>query len=53
MTPNGVLRLWQALGQALQNYQVVQTQPAPAPGTPQPVIPPGNESTGGSGDTQS
>jgi hypothetical protein len=37
MTPTGVLRLYQALGQALQNYQIVQTQPAPAPGTPQPV----------------
>lgn len=49
MTPNGVLRLWQALGQALQNYQVVQNQPAPLPGTPQPVIPAGNESNGGSG----
>lgn len=38
MTPTGMLRLYQALGQALQNYQIVQTQPAPAPGTPQPVI---------------
>jgi hypothetical protein len=37
MTPTGMLRLYQAIGQALQNYQVVQTNPAPAPGTPQPV----------------
>ena len=37
MTPTGVLRLYQALGQALQNYQIVQTQPAPPPGNPQPV----------------
>ena len=37
MTPNGVLRLYQALGQALSNYQVVQTNPAPAPENPQPV----------------
>jgi len=37
MTPTGVLRLYQAIGQALQNYQIVQTAPAPAPETPQPV----------------
>lgn len=37
MTPAGMLRLYQALGQALQNYQVVQTQPAPAPSTPSPA----------------
>jgi hypothetical protein len=30
MTPTGALRLHQALGQALQNYQIVQTAPAPA-----------------------
>lgn len=37
MTPTGMLRLYQALAQALQNYQIVQTNPAPEPGTPQPV----------------
>ena len=31
MTPTSVLRLAQALGQTLQNYQVIQTNPAPAP----------------------
>jgi hypothetical protein len=41
MTPTGVLRLYQALAQALQNYQIVQTNPAPAPETPQPVNPAG------------
>lgn len=38
MTPVGLLRLYQAIGQALQNYQVVQNAPAPAPQTPQPVV---------------
>jgi hypothetical protein len=37
MTPVGLLRLYQAIGQALQNYQVVQNAPAPAPQTAQPV----------------
>src|ERR1700753_968854 len=41
-TPPAALRLCQAPGQALQNYQIVQTQPAPAPGTPQPVGEPAN-----------
>ncbi len=39
MTPNGLLRLYQSVGQALQNYQV-QNAPAPAPGQPQLVPPP-------------
>lgn len=39
MTPNGLLRLYQALGQALKNYQIVQNNPAPAPQAPQPVTP--------------
>jgi len=38
MTPTGVLRLYQAIGQALQNYQIVQSAPAPAPQPPQPVV---------------
>jgi uncharacterized protein DUF3467 len=37
MTPTGMLRLYQAIGQALQNYQIVQNNPAPAPQTPQSV----------------
>ena len=37
MNPNGMLRLYQLIGQALQNYQVVQNAPAPAPEAPQPV----------------
>ena len=37
MNPNGMLRLYQLIGQALQNYQIVQTQPAPAPEAPKPV----------------
>lgn len=45
MTPTGVLRLYQALAQALQNYQIVQTAPAPAPETPQPVNPAGESTT--------
>ena len=48
MTPTGVLRLYQALAQALQNYQIVQTNPAPAPETPQPV----NPAEGGSGSSE-
>ncbi len=40
MTPVGLLRLYQAIGQALQNYQIVQNAPAPAPGEPQPVATP-------------
>ena len=46
MTPTGVLRLYQALAQALQNYQIVQTNPAPAPETPQPVNVEGGEAAG-------
>jgi hypothetical protein len=52
MTPTGVLRLYQALAQALQNYQIVQTNPAPAPENPQPVVTEGS-STGSSSETQS
>jgi hypothetical protein len=37
MNPNGMLRLYQLIGQALQNYQVVQNSPAPAPEAAQPV----------------
>ena len=37
MNPNGMLRMYQLIGQALQNYQITQTQPAPAPENPQPV----------------
>src|SRR3954451_12418277 len=57
MTPTGVLRLYQALAQALQNYQIVQTNPAPAPETPQPVTIEGgsgtSETSGGGSETQS
>src|SRR4051812_5460930 len=51
MTPTGMLRLYQAIGQALQNYQIVQTNPAPAPQTPQPVA--GSESDADSGSSAS
>jgi len=40
MTPVGLLRLYQAIGQALQNYQIVQNAPAPAPQAAQPVSAP-------------
>ena len=47
MTPTGVLRLYQALGQALQNYQVVQTQPQqqPAAGAESPALEGGSDET--------
>jgi hypothetical protein len=51
MTPTGMLRLYQAIGQALQNYQIVQTNPAPAPQTPQPVS--GSESDADAGSAAS
>ncbi|MEQ1860254.1 MAG: DUF3467 domain-containing protein [Chthoniobacteraceae bacterium] len=35
MTPAAIVRLWQLLGQAVQNFQVIQT----APGQPQPPTP--------------
>jgi hypothetical protein len=38
MTPSGVVRLWQLLGQAVQNFQVIQTGPQ-APQAPTPVEP--------------
>jgi hypothetical protein len=37
MTPTSVLRLYQALGQTLQNYQVVQTNPAGGGDAPKQV----------------
>ena len=43
MNPNGMLRLYQLIAQALQNYQIVQTNPAPPAETAQPV-----EAQGGS-----
>ncbi|MHA3772334.1 DUF3467 domain-containing protein [Verrucomicrobiota bacterium sgz303538] len=43
MNPNGMLRLYQLIGQALQNYQIVQNAPAPAPEAPQPVEAPASE----------
>ena len=36
MTPSGVVRLWQLLGQAVQNFQVIQTTPTP-PQAPTPI----------------
>ena len=42
MTPAGVVRLWQLLGQAVQNFQVIQTNPAP-PQAPTPIEPPAAE----------
>jgi hypothetical protein len=41
MTPSGVVRLWQLLGQAVQNFQVIQTQQPTQPQAPTPVeLPP-------------
>ena len=45
MTPAGVVRLWQLLGQAVKNFQVIQN-PA-APGAPTPVEPPPTEPLAG------
>jgi hypothetical protein len=39
MTPAGVVRLWQLLGQAVQNFQVIQTGQQGAPAAPSPVTP--------------
>ena len=36
MTPSGIVRLWQLLGQAVQNFQIIQTNPQ-APTAPTPV----------------
>jgi len=49
MTPVGLLRLHQAIGQALQNYQIVQNAPAPAPQTAQPVSTPIADATSSEG----
>jgi hypothetical protein len=38
MTPSGVVRLWQLLGQAVQNFQVIQTGQQ-TPQAPTPVEP--------------
>ena len=59
MTPAGVVRLWQLLGQAVQNFQVVQTGQqgqAPASSTPlpplssilpdEPIVPPDMQNAG-------
>jgi len=35
MTPSGVVRLWQLLGEAVKNFRVIQ--PGPNPGAPTPV----------------
>ena len=43
MNPNGMLRMYQLIGQALQNYQIVQNAPAPAPEAPTPVDAPTEE----------
>jgi hypothetical protein len=49
MTPTAMLRLYQLIGQSLQNYRITQTAPAPGPETPQPVeAPAGGENQGGS-----
>jgi hypothetical protein len=39
MTPSGVVRLWQLLGQAVQNFQVIQTGSQQAPQAPTPIEP--------------
>lgn len=53
MTPTSVLRLYQALGQTLQNYQVVQTNPAPAPEAAQQVGDSGSPEATSSGNSES
>lgn len=45
MTPSGIVRLWQLLGQAVQNFQVIQPAPQP-PQPPTPVEPPAAEAEG-------
>ncbi len=42
MTPSAIVRLWQLLGQAVQNFQVIQTAPS-QPQPPTPVQPPAPE----------
>ena len=37
MTPSGVVRLWQLLGQAVQNFQVIQAPQQQQPQPPTPV----------------
>lgn len=39
MTPAAIVRLWQLLGQAVQNFQVIQTAPS-QPQPPTPIEPP-------------
>jgi hypothetical protein len=39
MTPSGVVRLWQLLGQAVQNFQVIQAGQPQAPQAPTLVEP--------------
>ena len=45
MTPAAVVRLWQLLGQTVQNFRVIQTgqQPGQPPAAPQPVEPQAGE----------
>ena len=43
MTPSGVVRLWQLLGQAVQNFQVIQAPQAQQPQAPTPVELPATE----------
>lgn len=42
MTPAAIVRLWQLLGQAVQNFQVIQTGPS-QPQAPTPIEPPAPE----------
>ena len=53
MTPTGILRLYPLIGQALNNYQIVQNAPAPGPLAPEPVQPPSGGSEGGENPPQS
>ena len=43
MTPAAIVRLWQLLGQAVQNFQVIQTAPSQQPQAPTPIQPPAAE----------
>ena len=52
MTPSGVVRLWQLLGQAVQNFQVIQPAPQP-PQAPTPIEAPAAPAAPAAGDKKS
>ncbi len=52
MTPTSMLRLYQLMGQSLQNYQITQNAPAPGPETPQQVLAPESGDNQGGGESE-